>query len=139
MKKIIIFGGIGLVVIIIGVVVAIFMLGGDKEPKPIEYSEFPLGEQYTNIAEEEGSTATRKPVLKYSPVVQYTNADLAEVFPTKQVLLLNEFRKYFMSRTATQLNRLDRVQEDLTEIAIEVMGSDSETITNIFFVEFIIQ
>lgn len=139
MKKIMIFGGIGLVVVIIGVVAAIFLLGGEKEPEPISYLEFPLGEQYTNISQPEGETTARKTVLKYSPVIQYTNADLTEVFPTKQTVLLNEIRKYFMSRTAEQLGRLDRVQEDLTEMAIEIMESDSDSITNVFFLEFIIQ
>ncbi len=139
MKKILLFGGIGLVVVIIGVVIAIFMLNREEKPKEIIYSEFPLGEQYTNIAIKEGETPSRKPVLKYSPVIQYTDEKMAEVFPTKQTLILNEFRKYFMSRNSEQLNRLDRVQEDLTEIAIEIMASDSEKITNVFFLEFIIQ
>lgn len=139
MKKILIFGGIGLVVVIIGVVAAIFLLGGEKEPEPIVYLEFPLGEQYTNITQKPSDQGTRKTVLKYSPVIQYTNAELTETFPAKQTILLNEFRKYFMSRNSDQLSRLDRVQEDLTEMAIEIMESDTDSITNVFFLEFIIQ
>lgn len=139
MKKIILFGGIGLVVVIIGVVVAVFML--NREPAVVEvvYSEFPLGEQYTNITMEPNQTSTKKTVLKFSPVIQYTGEEMAVELPLKQTLLINEFRKYFMSRTATQLSKLDRVQEDLTEIAIELLESDSETITNVFFLDFIIQ
>ncbi|MCK8058767.1 MULTISPECIES: flagellar basal body-associated FliL family protein [unclassified Fusibacter] len=143
MKKIIIFGGIGLVVVIIGVVVAIVVLGGNKEPKvePIVYSEFPLGEQYTNIVTEEG--AARKLILKYNPVIEYTeidkDVDLLQLITDRQTLIKNEFRKYFMTRDVEQLNRLDRVQEDLTEKVIEILESDTESITNVYFLEFIIQ
>ena len=139
MKKIIIFGGVGVLVVIIGIVAAVFFL--NQEPKVVEvsYLEFPLGEQYTNIAVPEGETPSRKPVLKYKPVIQYTNEELTLSLTANQTLLLNEFRKYFMSRNAVQLSRLDRVQEDLKEIAIEILKSTSEDVTNVFFLEFIIQ
>ncbi len=141
MKKILIFGGIGLVLVIIGVVAAVFLLNREPavEEVHIVHLEFPLGEQYTNITMDPNQPTTRKTVLKFNSVIQYVGEEMTAILPEKQTLLINEFRKYFMSRTAVQLANLDRVQEDLTEIAIELLESDSETITNVFFLEFIIQ
>jgi len=143
MKKMIIIGGIAAVVLIAVVLVVIFVVlpgGEDKEPEPTVYSEFPLGEQYTNIAEMDGVTSARKPVLKYSPVIQYPeDADVMAALTTNQTVIGHEFREYFMARNEEQLSRMDRVQEDLTEIVIEVTELDTEKISNVFFVEFIIQ
>ncbi len=55
LKKILIFAGIGLVlVIIIGVVLFMFVFNKDGEEKVEEvvYYEFPLGEMYSNINDE---------------------------------------------------------------------------------------
>jgi flagellar basal body-associated protein FliL len=139
MKKLLPFILIG-VVALVGIGVALFFfLGREPKEKPIVYFEYPLGEQYTNILPEDQNSTARKPVLKYSPVIQYTSEATLAQLNEKSTFIKNEVRKYFMGRNATQINRLDRVQEDLTELIIEILESDTDTITNVLFLEFIVQ
>lgn len=138
-KLIIIIVAVLLALIVVGVAIFMFVLrgNGDDTPEPVVYQEFPLGEQYTNIKQAE--SATRKTVLKYSPVIQFTNAEIETVLTEKKTIILTEMRKYFMERTAEQLERLDRVQEDLTDIVIEITETDPDTITNVLMLEYITQ
>ncbi len=106
----------------------------EKEPT---YFEFPLGEQYTNIKDE--GESNRKPILKYSPVIRYTEEKYREELDANKTYILTEMRKYFMERTPDQLAQLDNVQEDLTDLVIQVLKTDPEMISDVLFLEFIIQ
>ncbi|PIE77291.1 MAG: hypothetical protein CSA13_00205 [Clostridiales bacterium] len=139
-----------IVIIVVAIVLLIAVAGGaawfflmrpsDDEPKkealPTTF-EFALGEQYTNIKVGEGET--RKTILKYSPVVQFTDEDYRSVVEQNKTVIINEMRKYFMNRTADQLTQLDRVQEDLRDLVIQELRSDPTTISNVLFLEFITQ
>ncbi len=141
-KKIII--AIVAVVILVGggIGAAVLILGGNKEKaKTVNYKEFSLEVQYTNIKpDEDTKNGTREKVLKFCPVIKY--ADSEETFAlinSNKTDIVNEFRKYFMHRNKEQLGNLERVQEDLTDIVIETLEADPEQIDNVLFTEFIIQ
>ncbi len=137
MKKPILFAIIGVVVlIIIGAVLFIFVFN-KKQPvdKPIVYLEYALDERYTNIKDP-------KMILKFSLIIQYTNEKLTPTFDMNKTKINNNILQYFRTKSAEQLNAAngqERVREDLLEIVIEVMGSDTESITDILFDQFIIQ
>lgn len=137
MKKILMFGGIGLVVLIIIGVVVYMMFIREPAEKPIVYTEVALGEMYNNIAASEGQT--KIPIIKFNPVVQVTNEEAQLKINEMKTAIITDFKKYFITRTSEQLVRIDRVQEDLTEIVIEVTGLDIDSVSNVFFLEFIIQ
>ncbi len=137
-KKLIIIIAVVLVIVIIGGVAAFFLLRPkDDKPKEIVYSEFPLGEMYMNIKTPED--APRKTVLKCNIVIEYTDEEVLPILEKKKTTMITEVRKYFINRTSEQLSNLDRVQEDLTDLAIEITETDSTKITNILLLDFILQ
>lgn len=137
MKKPLLFAIIGLVlIVIIGVVLFFFVFNKSEEKeKPVEYLEYALGERYTNIKAE-------KAILKFSLIIQYTDEELTPMFDQNKTKITNDVLQYFRTKTPEQLNAAngqERAREDILEIILESLGSDTETITNIFFNEFIIQ
>ncbi len=141
MKKIIIIAVAVVILLVAAGGAAWFFLlrpsGEEEVEKEPTYFEFPLGEQYTNIKVE--GEETRKPILKYSPVIRFTQEDYRATLDLNKTYILTEMRKYFMDRTPDQLAQLDHVQEDLTDMVIQVLKSDPEMISDVLFLEFITQ
>ncbi len=141
MKKIVIIA-VAVVILLVaagGAAWFFFLRPSDEEEveKELTYFEFELGEQYTNIKDE--GEQTRKPILKYSPVIRYTDEKFRAEVEANKNYILTEMRKYFMNRTPEQLEQLDHVQEDLTDLVIQVLESNPEMIGEVLFTEFIVQ
>lgn len=137
MKKPILFAIIGVVVLVV-VGLGLYFFVFNKAPeadKPIVYLEYALGEKYTNIKDD-------KKIMKFSLIIQYTDEELTPEFDKNKTKINNDVLQYFRTKTYEQLNApngQERAREDLLEIIIETMGSDTEIITNVFFNDFIIQ
>lgn len=135
-KKLIIIIVAAVLVLAIGGVAA-FLLLGNKEPKEpvITYSEYQLDEMYTNI-KDPGK------ILKFQINVEYTNAELLPEMEKNKSKIINNIYEYFRNtdfETLNKTNGQERAREDIRDIIIEILGSDAETITNVYFVQFIIQ
>lgn len=128
------------VVVVVAVAIAAIFLTRPKEEKevPIVYSEYVIESQLANIQTPEN--AVRKSVVKYTISIKYvSDPETDELIKSKDSELKNEVRKYFMSKNATQLQRLERIQEDLVDVVIKTVDIDADKITNVFLVDFIIQ
>lgn len=125
-------------ILAIGIAVAFALLNSNaNQEKKTVYYEYAIDTQYANI---KALNEKSKPlILKYSCAIQYTDASLDELISKKINELKNEYRKYFMSKNSEQLNRIERVQEDLVEITTEVLGAKPDDITDVFFTDFIMQ
>lgn len=142
MKKILIFGGIGLVVVIaIVVVLFLFVFNGDGEPDPVVELKYQFEEQYTNIpvGDEEGSYK----ILKLQMTVVYTDEDFTtDVFPLKEDEVIDFLNGYFRDTTVATVNRTngkERIKEEITEELRELLETDEENILGVLFTQFIIQ
>lgn len=138
LKKILIFAGIGLViVVVIGVVLFMFVFnkGGEPKEEPVVYFEFPLGEMYSNINDE-------KKILKSNIIIQYTDETLGEAIPEYVTRIKNDIFQLYRTRTYEQLtapNGQQRLREDIKELVTEVIGAEPDVISDILFSEFILQ
>lgn len=138
LKKILIFAGIGLVlVIIIGVVLFMFVFNkdGESSEEPVTYYEFPLGEMYSNINDENR-------ILKSNITIQYTDETLTEVMPQHVMRIKNDILQLYRTRTYEQLtapNGQQRIREDIRELVIEILEVEPDAISDILFSEFILQ
>ena len=132
-KKLIIIIIAVVLVLIIGGVAAFFLLRGDGEEKEviIDYYEFSFGEQYSNLADE-------TKIIKYNVTLEYTDEEMLAIIEKNKTKLLNVTLEYFGQLSVENADQED-VREDLLELFIEVLESDSEILTNIYFIEFIIQ
>lgn len=135
-KKLIIIIVAAVLVLAIGGVAA-FLLLGNKEPKEpvITYSEYQLDEMYTNIKD-------AGKILKFQINVEYTNAELLPEIEKNKSKIVNNIYEYFRNTdfaTLSKTNGQERAREDIRDIIIEVLGSDAETVTNVYFIQFIIQ
>lgn len=125
------------VVVLIGAGVAAFLLmsGGDKKEPVIVYSEYQMDEMYTNI-KDPGK------ILKIQISIEYTNAEFITEFEKNKSRLVNNVYEYFRNTDYDTLNKTngqERARDDLKDIFIETLGTDAETITNIYFIQFIVQ
>lgn len=125
------------VVVLIGAGVAAFLLmsGGDKKEPEIVYSEYQMDEMYTNI-KDPGK------ILKIQISIEYTNAELITEFEKNKSRLVNNVYEYFRNtdyETLSKTNGQERARDDLKDIFIETLGTDAENITNIYFIQFIVQ
>lgn len=136
MKKMVMIGGIVLVVIIaIAVALFVFVFNKSDEPAPIVYSEYQLGVQYSNIKDD-------KKILKFNIAIEYTNVEIAGEFDKNKSKIINNVYQIFRSKEFDDLmktNSQERVREEIKDMIIETLESDAETITDVYFLEFIIQ
>lgn len=137
MKKPILFAIIGVVLLaVIGGALYFFVFAKkDPVPEPVVYLEYPMDERYTNIKDP-------KMILKFSMIIQYSDEALTPEFDKNKTKINNNVLQYFRTKSAEQLNAVngqERAREDILEMIIEVMGSDTETITDVLFDQFIIQ
>lgn len=135
-KKLIIIIAVVAVVVIGGGIAALLLLG-NKEPKvpEIVYQEYEMAEMYTNI-KDPGK------ILKFQMSVEYTNPDLVAEFEKNKSKLVNNVYEYFRNtdfETLSKANGQERAREDIKDIIVETMGVDAESITDVFFLQFIIQ
>jgi flagellar basal body-associated protein FliL len=134
MKKIIIIGVSALVLlIIIGVVLFMFVL--NPKEKPIVYSEYEVGELYTNIADE-------GKILKFNMVIEYTDETILEKITANKSEIINNVFEMFRTKSFETLNKTNgqqRVRDEIRDMIIETLESDGETITNVYFLQFITQ
>ncbi len=135
-KKIIIIAVV-VVLLILGIVIgAVFMLSGkDKAEKEPTYFEYQVGELYTNLADE-------KKILKFNVVIEYTNEDILEAINKNKSEIVNNIYEIFRRKTYEQTQSSsfqERIREEIREMIIESLKSDAESISNVYFLEFIIQ
>lgn len=141
MKKIIIFGGIGLVVVIIGVVAFLMLSGGESAPKPVEELSYQLPEMYTNIpvGDEDGNYK----ILKLQMTIIYTDDSFTgDVFPKKQDEMIDFINGYFRDKTLDTVNRKngkERIKEEIAEQLRELLETDADNILRVLMPQFIIQ
>jgi flagellar basal body-associated protein FliL len=63
-------------------------------------------------------------------------------FEKNKSKLVNNITEYFRNTdfaTLTKANGQERAREDIKDIIVETMGVDAESITNVYFLQFIIQ
>lgn len=143
MKKMMIFGGIGLVVVIaIIAVVVLFVLPGDGEEKVEELPElqYKFEEMYTNIPT--GDEAGTSKILKLQMTVIYTDEEFTTIFPEKADEVIDYLNGYFRDTNTETVNRnngKERVKEEITEELIELFETDNVNIKRVLFPQFIIQ
>lgn len=143
MNKMIIFGAIGLVVVLAIVLVVVFVVlpgGEDKEPEPLEELKFELEEMYTNIpvGDEEGNYK----ILKLQMTIVYTNEDFTEMFPKRADEIIDFLNGYFRDITLETVNRKngkERIKEEIAEELVEMFETDAENIKRVLLTQFIIQ
>lgn len=134
-KKIIIIIVAVVLVVVIGAVAAIFILRKPAEEKPLVYSEFELGEMYTNIADE-------KKILKFNLIIEYTDEEILEAINKNKSVITNNIYEIFRRKTYEQTKSSsfqERTREEIREMIIESLQSDGEVISNVYFLQFIIQ
>ena len=135
MKKFIIIGIVVLVLIIGGVVGFLMLSGGDKAPKPVVMNLHNIVEMYSNIADE-------GKILKLELTIEYTEVEFLETFTKEDAKIKNTILEYFRNKSfesLTRSNGQERAREELAEMFIELLKTDSTNITNVYFKQFIIQ
>ncbi|MGB3367874.1 MAG: flagellar basal body-associated FliL family protein [Acidaminobacteraceae bacterium] len=136
MKKMLMIGGIVLVVVIaIAVALFVFVFNKSDEPAPVVYLEYQLGVQYTNIKDD-------KKILKFNIAIEYTAEEIAAEFEKNNSKIINNVIQIFRTKNFDDLmktNSQERVREEIKDMIIETIESDAETITDVYFLEYIIQ
>lgn len=136
-KKMLIIIAAVVLVVIVGVVAAVLLLGGEKKEKPIVYYEFTLGEEYSNLADQE----SRK-IVKYQITIEYTNEDFLAVLESNKTKIRNnidEIMRATNSEDIEKTNGKQRLRDRIRNMVIEELESDEDTITNIYIQPFVIQ
>lgn len=131
-------------IIIIAAVVLLAVIGGaafflvfnkPSEPEPVVYIEYEMGELYTNIADQ-------SKILKFNTVIEYTDETLLDALTQNKSKIINNIYEIFRRKTYEQTQSpsfQERVREEIREMIIETLETDAETITNVYFLQFIIQ
>lgn len=134
MKKMIIIG-VSVLVLLIVIGVALFMFVLNPKEKPIVYSEFEFGELYTNIADE-------SKILKFNLTIEHTNEEMLTNLTTNKSKITNNIYEMFRTKSFETLNKTNgqqRMRDEIRDMVIETLETDGETITNVYFLQFIIQ
>lgn len=137
MKKIIIIAGIALVVVL-GIAAALYFLvfnKADGEEVTVETLEFQMNEMYSNIADP-------GKILKSRIVIQYTDEKLADKLNSNQTRIVNDINQLYRTKTLEQLsapNGQERLRADILELVQGIVEADSEQVTDVLFLDFIVQ
>lgn len=122
------------VIVIVGGAAAFMMMNkGEEEEKPVETYEFELGEKMGNLASDPDSPNSKAPIVKYNCVVVHFDEKFAEILQKNKTKIGNEFGKYFLGKTVTQLKRQEKVQEDLVDIVKEIVSTEQDKIVDVLF------
>lgn len=136
MKKIILYVLIGFIIsgVIFG---AVFYFYTNRQPKEVTVSyktyEYNAGEFSTNL----GSTRN---YFKGAIVIQTTDKDLLIKFEEKNVQLRDQIITTLLGKKADEIldpNGQLELKKELIEVASEIVNSDK--ITNVYFIDYIIQ
>lgn len=137
MKKMIIIAGIGLVVVL-GIAAGLYFFVFNKTSpaeKPIVYLEFGLNEMYSNIADP-------GKILKSKIVIQYTDESLADKLTSNKTRIVNDINQLYRTKTMEQLsapNGQERLRADILELVQDILDADLEQVTDVLFLDFIVQ
>lgn len=136
-KKLIIIIAVALVVII-GAGVGVFMMMNQpkevKEPEVV-FQEYQLPEMYTNI-KDEGR------ILKILISIEYTDAELLSVLESSKSKIINNLYELFRGKdlaTLSKPNGQERAREEVKDIVVEILGDKGESVSNVYFLQFIVQ
>ncbi len=140
LKKIVIFsiGGLVLVGLIVGVVLYFTVFRGNNDEvseviEELETFEVPLGAFTTNLSDSND-------FFRGEMVIETTNKDLASEIEENNARLRDAVIKIIITKTPNDI--LSR--EGLTKLRIEIIETisdvlDTDEITNLFFIDYIIQ
>lgn len=134
-KKLIIIIAAVVLLAVIGAGAFFMVMNKSDEPEPVVYIEYELGELYTNIADE-------SKILKFNVVIEYTDETLLDGLNQNKTKITNNIYEIFRRKTYDQTQSpsfQERTREEIKEMIIETLESDAETITNVYFLQFIIQ
>jgi len=139
MKKIIIIVVAAVVLIGGGIGVFLYMSSQPEKEKELLYHQ--MEEMYTNIPT--GVEGEADKILKLQITVVYTEEKYAdEVLLKRNDEIKSMLIRYFRDSSqeiATRRNGLERIQEELREQMIELLGTDEDNIREILTPQFIIQ
>ncbi len=135
MKKIIIIGVVA-VVLIVGGILAYFMIF-KSDPKEVEivYFEYSFDEGYFNLSDE-------NKIAKATIVIEYTDEEVLAQITKKKTALVNNINEIFRREKYEDVSKatgMQRLREKIKQMVIETLESDSDKITNVYFETFIIQ
>lgn len=143
MKKIMIFGGIGLVVVIGIVLVLMFGVfksdDGEEVEKDLPEITFVVDEQYANIGTDE---VGRTKIIKLQMSIIYTNDEFTKLLTDKKDDIKDYLNGYFRDTTVEAVNRKngkERVKEEILDYLMEMFETDSDNFKRVIFPQFIIQ
>ncbi len=134
-KKLIMIIAAVVLLAVIGAGAFFMVMNKSDEPEPVVYIEYELGELYTNIADE-------SKILKFNVVIEYTDETLLDALTQNKTKITNNIYEIFRRKTYDQTQSpsfQERTREEIKEMIIETLESDAETITNVYFLQFIIQ
>lgn len=137
MKKIIIIVGVALVLLVsIGVALYFFVFNKkDAAAEPAVIHEFVLEEMYSNIADP-------GKILKSRIVIQYTDEKLLEKLEESKTRIVNDINQLYRTKTLEQLsasNGQERLRADILELVQGILEADPEQVTDVLFLDFIVQ
>jgi flagellar FliL protein len=134
MKKIIIIAVV-IVVLIVGGLAAFFLVfNSDSAEEEIIYEEYELGEMYSNIA-------TENKIAKFNVVIEYTDPEILPKITSNKTAIMNNIYEIFRVQNFEDIQKptgQQRLRERIQQMVIETLESDNDTISNIYFTEFII-
>ena len=135
MKKIIIIAVVVVVLIVGGLLAFFLVFNSDSSEKAIVYEEYELGEMYSNIA-------TENKIAKFNIVIEYTNPEVLAKLRGNKTAIINNVYEIFRTEKFEDVQKptgQKRLREKIQQMVIETLESDRETISNVYFTEFIIQ
>lgn len=113
----------------------IFEDSENREEPVIVYKEYELGEMYSNIA-------TDNKIAKFNVIIEYTKPEVLTLIKNKKTKIMNNIYEIFRTERFENIQKpigQSRLREEIRQMIIKATNSDQETITNVYFNEFIIQ
>jgi len=135
MKKIIIIAVVVVVLIVGGLAAFFLVFNSDSGEEEIVYEEYELGEMYSNNAKE-------NKIAKFNVVIEYTDPETLPKITKNKTAIMNNIYEIFRVEKFEDVQKATgqkRLREKIQQMVIETIDSDRETISNIYFTEFIIQ
>lgn len=136
LKKVLVLSLIGLIVLALIFTLVFFLVinkKGESKEQKVEYFEFKLDEMYTNIKESNN-------ILKINITIEYTDSKLAETLTKSKSRISNDVLEILRNKTLEDLSGQEGQQDarkDIQNKVVEIVKSN--TISNVYFTEFIIQ
>ncbi|RQD67764.1 MAG: flagellar basal body protein FliL [Tindallia sp. MSAO_Bac2] len=135
LKKIIMIALVAFLItaIIVGGILYIFVFRSVDDDQPLPTYEHNLGEFSTNLG-------NQRSFFNGEIVVETTNRDLIQDFEEKNVVLRDRVIKTLISKTPEDVLTPDGQQDlrqELIDIVSEAVGSDE--VTNVYFIDYIVQ